>query len=254
MKWIIAFVISLLLAGGSSFSYAATATLVWDAPTNKIANNSCAETGDTLTPEEADMLEYTVSYRVQGSGDPWINVETTETMLVVTGLLYDTIYEAVVGSHWPGILAMCATDVLEFSIPAPVLSLVAEAESGVFTGAFVAVNDPNASGGQYVHVPDGSYPRQTSPPEAHKVELSFEVEEASNYRIKGLVDTMDSSGDSFWIRVDGEPSNGYEWFASGSTAYTEDYVNDHQDGTDPVIVYLEAGVKYGWSTRSSRPI
>ena len=52
------------------------------------------------------------------------------------------------------------------------------------------------------------------------------------------------SDDSFFVQVDGGPSDGYLWDVRNSSSYGNDYVNDRY-GADPVTLTLAPG-----STRS----
>jgi len=118
--------------------------------------------------------------------------------------------------------------------------LVQEAEYGVLFGAFETFSDSAASGGQYVQVPNGADIRFDGPDEAHKIEYTFDVPEAGIYRIKGWVHAANGADDSFWVRVNGRPAEGYLWDVFQNTSYQADNVND-RDSSDPVEVWLEAG-------------
>ena len=122
----------------------------------------------------------------------------------------------------------------------PIDGLEKEAEEcDTRTGEFVVGDDANASGGQYVWAPNGSG-NEWNLNESHRVECSFNVEQEGSYRIKGRVYAPNDNDDSFWVRVDGEPSGGYLWDVLQNTAYLPDYVSD-RDGQDPVQVCLTAG-------------
>jgi hypothetical protein len=120
------------------------------------------------------------------------------------------------------------------------VGLIQEAEDGRLFGSFETMSDSRASGGQYVHVPNGTGKRNEGPDEAHKVEYTFNVPETGIYRIKGWVYAANGSDDSFWVKVNGNPSQGYLWDVSVNTNYQMDYASD-RDGADPVEVMLEAG-------------
>ena len=115
-----------------------------------------------------------------------------------------------------------------------------EAEAADFiSGKFEIGSDPNASGGLYVWAPNGSGSKWTLN-ESHRVEYSFTVEEEGYYRIKGKVYAPNDNDDSFYAKLDGEPSDGYLWDVLQNTTYSADYVSD-RDGEDPVEVCLQEG-------------
>ncbi|MGB0387465.1 MAG: DUF7594 domain-containing protein, partial [Ardenticatenaceae bacterium] len=66
--------------------------------------------------------------------------------------------------------------------------LVQEAENGQLTGSFLVGDDVGddtpASGGQYVHVPNGAGNSFNTPNPAHKASYCFNVDTAGTYRIK----------------------------------------------------------------------
>ena len=119
----------------------------------------------------------------------------------------------------------------------PVDSLVREAEDGVLSGGFDIGSDAAASGGKYVHVPVWSW-RKSTPDENQKVEFTFNVSNAGYYRIKGWVYAPDGTRDSFFVKVNGKPSAGYEWHVLQNTTYAPDYVRDGVGG-NPVEIWLD---------------
>jgi hypothetical protein len=119
-------------------------------------------------------------------------------------------------------------------------TLVWEAEDGDLFGAFEFGSDPAASGGHYVHVPNGMGTRFNGPDEKHKITFTFDIPKDGTYRIKGSVHAANGGDDSFWVKVNGSPTDGYLWDVSQNTSYEQDYVNDRY-GADPVEVLLSAG-------------
>ena len=119
MKKTLMLAIAVLMLGWTCVSYAGppSASFEWDPPATRIANDDCAQRGDALTPEEIALLQYTLSYKVKGSADPWTNVETSAPTAVVSNLLYETTYEASVGAHFEGKLIVCSTDLIEWTTP-----------------------------------------------------------------------------------------------------------------------------------------
>jgi hypothetical protein len=70
------------------------------------------------------------------------------------------------------------------------------------------------------------------------VEFTFHVSSAGYYRIKGWVYAPDTARDSFFVKVNGGPANGYAWHVLRNTTYAQDYVRDGVGG-NPVEIWLE---------------
>ena len=122
--------------------------------------------------------------------------------------------------------------------PPPLDGLEAE-DASVIGGDFEIGNDPNASGGQYVWAPNGSGSKWNLN-ESHRVEYSFDAEQEGYYRIKGGVYAPNDNDDSFYVKLDGQPSGGYLWDVQQNSTYAADYVSN-RDREDPVEVCLAAG-------------
>ncbi len=118
--------------------------------------------------------------------------------------------------------------------------LTREAEEGALFGSFEVGSDGRASGGGYVHAPNGSGNYMTAPNGAHRAEYCFTVATAGIYRLKGWVYAPNGSDNSFFVAVDGVPTKGYLWDTLQSTNYSADYVSQ-RGGADPVEVALSAG-------------
>ncbi len=126
--------------------------------------------------------------------------------------------------------------------PAPTASacgdLEQEAETGQLSGAFAIGSDGNASGGQYVHVPNGT---GNSPANsANHVTYCFTVTTPGIYYLKGWTYADNGFDDSFFVQVDGFPASGYLWDVLQNTGYAMDYVSDRH-GANPVELTLAAG-------------
>jgi hypothetical protein len=119
------------------------------------------------------------------------------------------------------------------------LVAVQEAEAGVLYGLFAVGTDSAASGGQYIHVPDGAGNRN-APDQAHKASFYFNITVPGTYVIKGWTRGIDSSGDSFWIQVDGNPAQGYLWDTPIRPSYVPQYIHD-RNGARPVMETLGVG-------------
>ncbi len=131
---------------------------------------------------------------------------------------------------------------IEETNPKPTIcnDLVAEAEEGKRTGGFALGDDSTASGGQYVYVPNGGGNSFDMPDPYQQIEYCFTVETTGTYRIKGGIYATSGRDNSFFVKVDNAPSNGYLWDFPKNTTYRKDYVS-HRNGDDPVEVKLDAG-------------
>ncbi|MEQ8673736.1 MAG: malectin domain-containing carbohydrate-binding protein [Aggregatilineales bacterium] len=98
--------------------------------------------------------------------------------------------------------------------------LVQEGEAGVRAGNFVVANDTIASGGQYVHVPEGTGSNY-SPGSSSNVRFCFPVTEAGTYRLKAWVHSADGGADSFYVGYNGAT---IQWNTEINTIYSIGYV------------------------------
>ena len=103
---------------------------------------------------------------------------------------------------------------------------------------FSVGDDVSASGGSYVHVPDGDGSRWDPSP-AFRVEYCFDVATPGEYHIEGGVWSTDGTDDSFFVAVDGIMSGSGRWDVAHVT-YEADYVNTYQMN-DPTTFSLTAG-------------
>ncbi len=88
-------------------------------------------------------------------------------------------------------------------------------------------NDSAASGGAYVWTPDGGGNDLGGPGDTW-VDLCFTVAQAGTYQMFGSVYTDQPGGysDSFFVKVDGAPSDGYLWDVPDNTLYQHVLVTD----------------------------
>ena len=101
-----------------------------------------------------------------------------------------------------------------------------EAEDAQVTG-FDTAKDGAASGGEYVHAPDGSG-SSWSPSEDSKVEFCFVVDTAGNYELAAGVWADSGTNDSFWVKVDGVIHG--RWDTAINTSYSDDVVGMASQG------------------------
>ena len=120
--------------------------------------------------------------------------------------------------------------------------LTQEAENGTINGNRIVVgNDTNASGGQYIHLPDGSGNYWNGPDDNARIDYCFDVTTPGTYRIAGNVHTLTNYSDSFYLTADGTPTTGHLWDVRVNQSYLTDHLNDRNTGTDPVELDLTAG-------------
>lgn len=114
-----------------------------------------------------------------------------------------------------------------------------EAESGALSGDFVIAEDPNASGGAFVHVPP-SFPVGNINTESRAV-YQFDVPNAGNYKIATSVLAQNKGTNSFFFTVNGLPEAGDVYnIATLGTTYVDDYVTSRYS-SKPLELALNAG-------------
>ncbi len=109
-----------------------------------------------------------------------------------------------------------------------------QAEAGDITYPMQIMNDPTASAGKYVEVPQ-EYPDDSNA----KVVFTFAVAEEADFVIWGRVQSGGDLHDSFKVYVDDQPEE-VVWHISGNYDWTWDQVYE-LNGNDPVIFHLTAG-------------
>lgn len=120
-------------------------------------------------------------------------------------------------------------------------SMEQEAEHALLRGPFARVVDggSNASGGHYIMVPNGTGNHWNGAVDTHAALFCIIVEEAGLYRINGSV--MASIDDnSFYVKVDSSPWNGYVWHLPSSSVF-EDATVSHHNAENQVQVRLSEG-------------
>lgn len=119
------------------------------------------------------------------------------------------------------------------------------AEFSYLGGGMVLGADAAAPHGQFVWLPEDVYPGNFNPPvkTQHRVEYDFVVPETGQWLLRGLIQSPNTAGDSFWIEIDGNQAQGavYLWDTSPVGAgYVWDYMNN-RNGANPVVLNLTAG-------------
>ncbi|MEM9773893.1 MAG: PQQ-binding-like beta-propeller repeat protein [Chloroflexota bacterium] len=132
--------------------------------------------------------------------------------------------------------------VVSYEIFSPVndeCGLIQEAENGELFGNMIRGSDSRASGSQYIYAPS-SAGEITSINTSHRADYCFDIEEAGSYIIRGWVSSENIETDSFFVTMDGIPSQGYLWETHKSANFEEDFIND-RGKSDPQIFELSAG-------------
>jgi hypothetical protein len=130
--------------------------------------------------------------------------------------------------------------------------LAFEAEEGQLFGGMIPVDDPEASGGEAIWLPDNQYPGNFADLDGdtlnHRAEYEFLIPHSGAWLLRGLIEAANTEDDSFWVEVDGNQGQGevYLWDTEVGDDYLWDELN-HRDGAfgrpglDPIILNLSAG-------------
>lgn len=116
--------------------------------------------------------------------------------------------------------------------------MLQEAEDGTLGGDFEIGDDSDASGGQYVFV-DSDEDGASEPGDSF-VSFCFDVPSEGTYSVRAAVHADNGDENSFFVRIDGSPADGYLWDIPEGSGWPHDYVGD-RDGDDPVEVDLSEG-------------
>lgn len=124
------------------------------------------------------------------------------------------------------------------AVPIGNCGLTLEAETAVLSGLMVVNTDldPAASGGQYIHVPEGEGDDLTGP-NTNSATFNFEVTQADTYQFIGYTYADSADSNSFFVEINGSR---IQWDVELGTTYGQDYFND-AFGSDPVEMNLAAG-------------
>ncbi len=120
--------------------------------------------------------------------------------------------------------------------------LIVEAETGEIFGQFEIGQDGDASGGEYVYIPEsvGNISNGKIDNE-NRIEYCVEVTEPGEYQIMAWARTPEFHlSDSFFLTVDGAPSAGMIWDVKASDKFVNSYVNSRGQ-TDRVTLILSKG-------------
>lgn len=216
-------------SGASMFGFAA--------PARRVGIPSA--TGGALNENGWAYFDAAVDWAINCSSEP---VPATDTP---TPEAVDTPTPEAVDTPTPEVADTPTPEAIDTPVPALCGDLEQEAEDGTKFGDFELAPDLQASGGAFVHVPEGSPDDDEwdAPNPAHRMDYCFTVREDGEYAIYGTVYSIDEVGDSFWVRVNDAPDRGYLWAVSPDVneVYVLDYVNDRDSVVDPVTVELTAG-------------
>jgi hypothetical protein len=126
-----------------------------------------------------------------------------------------------------------------------------EGEAGTRVGSDFYVT--TLSGATMVRTnPNGSDNSQAG---SSYVQFTFNVTEAGTYEIWGRTYALDGGMNSFWVRVDGQPTSAYRWNTATGSTYVVNRMNNNNNyisfnfsvGTHTVRIYKrEAGTGLDW--------
>lgn len=128
------------------------------------------------------------------------------------------------------------TFIVPTNTPRPSNCSTFEAESGVLSGLMQIGNDGDASGGSFVHVPNGNGDNFAGA-NSNSVTFNVTISNAGDYTIAGNVYATNGSDDSFWVTIDNVQAL---WDMGQNSSYLEDYVSN-RNGDDPMIYSLSPG-------------
>ncbi|MFK7801717.1 MAG: PQQ-binding-like beta-propeller repeat protein [Anaerolineae bacterium] len=120
--------------------------------------------------------------------------------------------------------------------------LLQEAEQGTLFGKMEIGTDNQASGQRYIHAPgeSGESIGGSGLSNSHRADYCVTITQAGSYIVRGWVSSADIKSDSFYVTMDGLPSNGHLWETAVGNGFQEDYVND-RGKTDLQVFNLAAG-------------
>ncbi|MCH8192584.1 MAG: hypothetical protein IIA65_01035 [Planctomycetes bacterium] len=127
-----------------------------------------------------------------------------------------------------------------------------EAESGTITAPLqILTDDPAASAGQYVAVPNGTGNSSDQPPADGLASYALTIPEDGVYRLAFRVIAPSGGDDSFWVRIPGMVTNtgnhasGWVRFngIQGGDTWHWDEVHSNDDGNSVVEFTLSAGTQ-----------
>lgn len=123
--------------------------------------------------------------------------------------------------------------------PSDECGLLQEAENGQLFGNMRVAADSNASGGQYISVATNEEVYNSIDPN-QRADYCVTISNPGEYIIRGWTSSADVGSDSFYVRINGAPNNGYLWETPKNNNFVADYVND-RGKSDPQVVTLSAG-------------
>lgn len=142
-----------------------------------------------------------------------------------------------------GVNGLPMNESIEVTIPFGSPNMAVEAESGTVAGGFVVVEDPSASGGAYLWVPEGARDGDSSLDPALKTTFHVTVPHTAEYRLIGLTRSDDAASNSFYVGIDGEttPARWLTNQAAGETGSGRFHGNAVNADGSPRIFNLTAG-------------
>lgn len=114
-----------------------------------------------------------------------------------------------------------------------------EAEDAVLHGNIITGTDLDASGGTFIYAPQNTGFKEPQN-QNHRAEFCFTVTRSGIYQIIGRAYGLDKYSNTFYVRVNAGPAEGYLWSFDSIGYYEENIVSDPVSG-EPLGVHLAPG-------------
>ncbi len=116
--------------------------------------------------------------------------------------------------------------------------LVQEAEDGDLNGSFETFSDGDASDGDAIRVTDNVGGGTGT---SHHADFCVDITTEGVYRIRAGFRAKNNDENSFYVTVNGAPSDGYLWDLPTGDDWQTGYVNDRNNGSQTVEISLAEG-------------
>lgn len=212
--------------------------LAWDKPTTNAD-------GTPLT----DLAGYKIYYGHQSKNYQFVLDVKNQTSYTITGLesgktyyfavtAYDIVRNESNFSNEVNVTIPSSGD----SPPPPMdsVQIWLEAEEGVLRAPMQISSNTQASGGQYVWIPNGTGNVWDPTQAGGEVVYTFVVPVTATYVIWGRVISNNVNDDSFFVSLDNTPSLLWDTQRGGTEIWVWDQVNN-RGGANPVLFTLSAG-------------
>lgn len=134
-----------------------------------------------------------------------------------------------------------ALELVESAEPTPTCAgMEQEAENGALHGNFLSHSQNNASGSLYAGVLNGLGSNLNGTATTARAEYCFTVPQEGTYKLIGTIHAPEATSNSFYVTIDGQPTNGYVLDAGASSTFVDSTLT-HPGSQEPVEFELAAG-------------